>query len=107
MDSEFVMLITTVDSGEEGKKLVNQVIGEKLAACGHMTGPINSTYFWEGQLTTSQEWECIFKTTHSNLEETKAFIKKHHSYDVPQIVVIPIVDGDSEYLKWIQDSVKS
>ena len=105
MDSEFGMLITTIDNKADGYQLVKQVITNKLAACGHITEPVTSTYFWDGQINHSQEWECVFKTTGSNFDRLSAFIKEHHPYDVPQIIIIPIVGGDPEYLGWIRENV--
>ena len=78
---------------------------EGLAACAQVSGPIASTYRWQGRVETSQEWQCHLKTSADRLPDLLAWIRRLHPYDIPEIVAVPIVAGDPDYLRWIADSV--
>jgi len=67
---------------------------------------INSTYRWEGAVHTETEWLLIVKTRSDQFEEVRAAIRELHSYDLPEIVMLDITDGDPDYLAWIDASVR-
>jgi len=105
MDHEYIMVLTTTADEEEAEKISNQLIEKKLGACVQIYGPIKSTYTWEGEIVVSKEWMCFVKTRSENFEDIKRKIKDIHSYENPEIIAIPIIDGSQEYLKWIQNEV--
>ena len=81
--------------------LSRSAVEARLAACGQVVGPIKSTYWWEGKVETAQEWYVVFKTTTERYPALEAHIREQHSYDVPEIVVTPIVAGNPAYLDWV------
>ncbi|HEV7976361.1 divalent-cation tolerance protein CutA [Amycolatopsis sp.] len=99
--SEHLAVITTTDSAEAAGELGGSIVAAKLAACVQIVGPIRSLYQWDGVVQDDQEWQCWIKTTTDRLDELTEHIKKNHSYDVPEVVALPIVGGSSEYLSWI------
>jgi periplasmic divalent cation tolerance protein len=80
-------------------------VEEGLAACGQVAGPIGSTYRWEGRVETAAEWYCHLKTSAARLPEALARIRRLHPYEVPEIIAVPIVAGDPDYLRWVGASV--
>lgn len=102
---EYIQVLTTVDKKGDAKKIANEVVGKRLAACAQIVGPVQSTYWWKGAMESSEEWLCLMKTKktlYGMLEET---IKKMHPYEVPEVVAVPIVSGNPDYLKWLEKEV--
>jgi periplasmic divalent cation tolerance protein len=66
---------------------------------------MSSTYCWRGEVERATEWYCNLKTTRSRLPELQERIRQLHPYEVPEIIALPIVDGDTEYLRWIEETV--
>ncbi len=99
---EFIIVITTTDKKEEAERLTTEVLRERLAACAHII-EIESFYWWKGQLERSKEYRVEFKTKLTLLEVLKNKLKSIHSYEVPEIVALPLIDGGEEYFKWLEN----
>jgi periplasmic divalent cation tolerance protein len=99
--SNFIQVSTTVDTNEEAKKIANTLVEKRLAACVQISGPITSTYWWQGQVQTTQEWICTAKTRQVLYDLVEQAIRNVHSYDEPEILAIPILAGSQGYLDWI------
>ena len=99
--SDAIQVITTVSSREEADKIAADLVARRLAACVQVAGPITSTYRWQGKTETSQEWLCTIKSRLSHYAAIEAAIRELHSYDVPEIVAVPIVAGSRAYLDWL------
>ena len=96
---------TTWPDREAADRAAALLVGERLAACGQIEGPIDSTYRWEGAVERATEWYCHLKTTAARLPALRARLRELHPYQVPEIVALPILDGDPAYLAWIEASV--
>ena len=107
MADECVVVLTTTDSAEAADELAHGIVDARLGACAQIVGPIRSVYRWEGSVQVEQEWQCLVKTTAERLDELTAYIKAHHSYDVPEIIATPIIGGSAQYLSWVRDDTKS
>ena len=83
------------------------MVKKRLAACAQVSGPIHSTYWWQGKVESCPEWKCIFKTTEKCYKALETAIAKVHSYANPQIVAIPIDKGSSAYLSWLDETLHS
>jgi periplasmic divalent cation tolerance protein len=94
-------VITTTDSAEAAEELGRGIVEAHLGACVQIVGPIRSIYRWEGSVHNDQEWQCWVKTSTDRLNTLTEHIKKNHSYDVPEIIVLPIIGGSDDYLTWI------
>ncbi|NOX34437.1 MAG: divalent-cation tolerance protein CutA [Deltaproteobacteria bacterium] len=100
---KYCIVLTTCPNDEEADKLALQLIHEKLAACVQLS-PIKSYYRWKNEQHIDTEIRLLIKTKSKLYESVEQFIKKHHSYDVPQIVQLPVTDGSDEYLDWIDEN---
>lgn len=101
------VVTSTTDSENAARALAAGVIEAKLGACAQIVGPITSVYRWEGDVQTDQEWRVEIKTATDQVAALTEHIKANHSYDVPEIVVIPITGGSTEYLSWLVDETRS
>lgn len=103
--TDCIQVTTTTASHDEAVRLATAVVGQRLAACAQIWGPLTSTYWWHGKVETATEWICCFKTTGGRYQELDAKIRELHSYDTPEILAVPVVSGSKEYLRWIANEV--
>ncbi|MBN1621573.1 MAG: divalent-cation tolerance protein CutA [Endomicrobiales bacterium] len=101
-----IVVFITCSDREEAGKISKALLDEKLAACVNMVPEIHSTYWWQGKIETSAEVFLMAKTAESKLDIVIAKVKELHSYDVPEVIALPIVGGNPDYLKWIDESIK-
>ena len=99
--TDFIQVFMTAEKKEEAENIARAMVEKRLVACAQVLGPIRSTYRWEDQIETSDEWLCIMKTQNDLFEKLEKAIRELHSYDVPEIVALPIVSGSGDYLKWL------
>lgn len=104
--SSFIQVTTAVDSAEAAQRIADLVIAQRLAACCWVSGPVTSTYWWQGKVEQAQEWTCTMKTRQDLYEQLEKAIKANHSYDVPEIIVTPVLAGNKDYLDWIANETK-
>jgi periplasmic divalent cation tolerance protein len=76
-------------------------VEERLAACVNLVSPVRSIYRWEGKIWDEKEWILFIKTQKERFEELERKVKSLHSYSVPEIIGLPIVEGSSSYLQWL------
>ncbi len=104
MKGYFVVFITVpVDKGEE---LANFIIENKLGACVNVVKEVSSIYWWKGNIERDKESLLVVKTSASKFKELVEKVKEKHPYTVPEIIALPIVGGNPDYLSWIDDSLK-
>jgi periplasmic divalent cation tolerance protein len=103
MAEAYVQVTTTTDARQEAAEIAKVAVGERLAACAQLVGPIASTYWWEGEIESAEEWMVIFKTTVDRFEDLAALIADLHSYDTPEIIATPVVAGSGDYLSWVRE----
>ncbi|TGL87593.1 divalent-cation tolerance protein CutA [Leptospira congkakensis] len=101
---EYYTVYSTFSSEEEAKQIAKQVVTERLAACANIIKGMDSVYIWNGEMEESSEIVCLLKTTKDKSELLMQRIKELHSYDVPCIVLWPIVSGNPYYLDWLRNS---
>ena len=101
-----VVILVTGASRRECRKIARHLVEARLAACVNITQPIQSVYRWEGKLVDEMEFLLLIKSTRGLFPEIKAEISKLHSYQTPEIICLPIIDGSRDYLQWVSDSVK-
>lgn len=103
MAEAYVQVTTTTDSRQEAAEIAKSAVAERLAACAQLVGPIASTYWWEGEIESAEEWMVLFKTTAERFEALAVQITERHSYDTPEIIATPVVAGSDDYLSWIRE----
>lgn len=99
-------VVTTTDSAEAAEELAKGIVAARVGACVQIVGPIRSFYQWEGEVQDDQEWQLWVKTAADRLDALTEHIKKHHSYDVPEIVALPVLGGNGDYLQWVTDETR-
>ncbi|MCU1479800.1 MAG: divalent-cation tolerance protein CutA [Subtercola sp.] len=106
MSTEFCIVMSTTDSEDESKSLAKSVIELRLAACVQTT-VVHSTFDWDDKVSEADEYLMLFKTTNDRAAELKEYLSQNHSYDVPEILEIPITGGGASYLEWMASSTSS
>jgi periplasmic divalent cation tolerance protein len=105
--TRIVQVTTTTDSSDEAAELARAAVAERLAACAQVEGPVTSTYWWEGEVTTDQEYRIAFKTDAEHAPALVAHLEVAHSYDTPEILVTPVDGGHQPYLDWVASETAS
>jgi periplasmic divalent cation tolerance protein len=100
-----VVLVTASSSSEAGK-ISDALLKERLAACVSEAPGVVSRYWWKGKIEKAKERLLIIKTTRSRLPLLIRRVKALHSYDVPEVVALPVLSGNPGYLRWISESVR-
>ncbi len=103
--SRYIQVLTTAGNREEANEIAEKIVSERLAACVQVIAA-ESTYRWKGRVEKEAEYLCIIKTTQLNFKELEEFIRKIHPYQTPEILSVPILSGNPEYLDWLEKSVK-
>ncbi len=99
------IVFITFPSDETARALGRTLVEEQLAACVNVTTPVQSIYRWQGAVHEEREVLCIVKTTQDRFDALKARVLALHTYEVPEIIALPIVDGHAAYLEWVASSV--
>ena len=103
--SHIVLFITTADN-EEAQRIADLLLEARKAACVNIVSWVSSSFWWQGKLEQAKESLLIVKSRASALDEIVDLVKKHHSYDVPEIIALPIIGGNPDYLNWMGNEVK-
>ena len=97
----------TTGSYEEAQKIAQSVVIDRLAACANILGNISSVYLWQDKICEDTETALIIKTRSELIGPLTERIKQLHSYDCPCVTVLSIVDGNPDYIKWIEEETKN
>ncbi len=97
------IIYSTTGSIEEARKIARMLVEEKVVACVNIIPKIESIYRWKGNIEEDNECVLLAKTTDKNIDKAIQRIKELHSYDVPDIVAIPITHGFKDYLDWVEE----
>jgi periplasmic divalent cation tolerance protein len=102
-----ILVLTTTDSSELAQEIACALVESHEAACVNIISGIRSIYRWEGSLFDEREYLLLIKSSKEKFDAIRATILLLHSYEVPEIIAVPITAGDSNYLAWLQSSVSS
>jgi periplasmic divalent cation tolerance protein len=101
MATEYIIVFITAPNENEAASISKTIVSEKLAACVNIIPSVRSIYRWQGRVEDEQEVLMIAKTKKSLFERLQERVKKLHSYSVPEIIALPLVEGSKEYLAWL------
>jgi periplasmic divalent cation tolerance protein len=101
-----IVVLVTCGSEEEALKIANALVEARLTACVNLIAPIRSIYRWEGKIWDEKEWLLIIKTQKHRFEALEKKVRTLHSYSVPEIISLPITQGSTAYLDWINENTK-
>ncbi|MBN1261950.1 MAG: divalent-cation tolerance protein CutA [Anaerolineae bacterium] len=105
-ESEFIQVITTTETRAAARRIARALVEARLAGCVQIIGPITSTYRWIDDVETEEEWLCQIKTTRALYDEVQATVRDIHPYDTPEIIALPVLEGDADYLDWLRHSLR-
>ncbi|TDC52154.1 divalent-cation tolerance protein CutA [Jiangella ureilytica] len=100
MAGEQVSVTTTAGSEAVARELAESVVAARLGACAQIV-PVTSVYRWEGTVHADPEWRVEIKTSADRADALVAHVRERHPYDLPEIVVTPVIGGSAEYLAWV------
>lgn len=100
-----VLIIVTTDGRDDAEKLGEGLVVERLAASCNVIPTVASFYYWEGQLQRDHEAILLIKTLESLTPKVEEYVRSHHTYDLPEIIEVPIARGSSAYLNWLEKQV--
>lgn len=103
---EFVVVYVTVGSSEEADRLARALIEERLAACVNRIKSVQSIYRWQGRVEQSEEELLVIKTKRNLFASVQKKVQELHSYSVPEIIALPILEGSEDYLKWLEEQFR-
>lgn len=103
--NNIVIFVTTANK-KEADRIARALIKEKLAACINIIGDVNSLFWWQGKLDSAREILLIIKTRKTLINKLIKKVKSLHSYEVPEIIALPIIAGNRRYLDWINESTR-
>ena len=101
-----IIVLCTVDSAELGERIAAALVEARETACVNIISGVRSVYRWEGQLCRDDELLLVIKSVAEKFEAVRETIRRIHTYQVPEVIAVPVTAGDADYLKWLRDSVK-
>ncbi len=104
-DGKVIVLVTT-DSEEEAQRIASTLLKERKAACVNIVPEINSFFWWQGKIDSADESLLIIKTRAALLDDVVSLVKANHHYQVPEVIALPVVGGNPDYLNWIDGETK-
>ena len=104
--TDAIQVFTTTGSRDQAQQIAQGLIEARLAACVQVSGPITSTYRWQGQVESADEFLCVIKTDQAHYAAVEETIRRLHSYEVPEILAVPVIAGNPAYLKWLAEELK-
>lgn len=103
MSTDLIMVFITAKDMEEAKSLSDGLIGSNLAACVNIVESVTSVFKWEGKVSKNKEVLCIAKSRSELFPQIEKKVKEIHSYEMPEIIAVPVVAGSKEYVEWVEN----
>ncbi len=100
--TEFIQVSGTVNSKEIANRIARKLLDERVTSCVQVLGPIHSNYWWKGKVDRAREWICLIKARTNDYSRIETSIKSVHPYDVPEILALPVLRGNTDFLNWIR-----
>lgn len=95
----------TTGTREQAEKIVRSLLARKLIACANIVGPVSSLFWWKGKISEEDEFLVLMKTSAEIFERLATAIRQMHSYEVPEIIAVPIAKGNPSYLEWLSSTL--
>lgn len=104
--NDFVLVLTTFPTEGDAETLARALVDERLAACVNILPPMRSIYTWKGATEHADERQLLIKTAADRVKALETRLKELHPYDVPEFLVLPVLEGSGDYLSWVADSTR-
>jgi len=105
--ADFVVVLVTAPNEDVAGRLAHDLVAEKLAACVNVLPSVRSVYAWEGEICNEGELLCLIKTRRALFPAVRERVLDLHPYQIPEIIALPLVEGNDDYLAWLRDSTRS
>ncbi len=102
METDYIIVLVTTANKQEAEKIAQHLINDKLIACANIIGPITSLFRWSENIEQAEEYLILIKSRQDLFDRLTEVVKTMHSYEVPEILALPIVNGSRTYLDWLQ-----
>lgn len=102
MRTDHVVILITAPAQEEAQKIARMLLERRKAACVNIVPSVDSLFWWHGQLDSAREALLVVKTRAALVDQVVELVKQVHSYSTPEVIALPILSGNDDYLKWIQ-----
>jgi len=106
LQNAYVIVLVTTASKLEAEKIAQRLLKQRLIACANIIGPVSSLFHWSGKMKNAEEYLIFMKSRRDLFDKLAETVKALHSYEVPEILVLPIVGGSKAYLDWLGSCLK-
>jgi periplasmic divalent cation tolerance protein len=102
-----IVVLNTCASEAEAERIARHLIEQHLAACVNIVAPVRSFYRWQGAVTDAAEWLLVIKTSRTLFARLRVALESSHSYELPEVLALPVIEGSPNYLSWIDGELKA
>lgn len=106
MSVDCIVVLVTAKDAAEAEKISGHLLRRKLIACANIVKGVKSLFWWEGKIDSASEVLLVMKSRKAVFSKIVKEVKANHSYQVPEIIALPVVAGQKDYLSWVKESVK-
>ena len=106
-DTDYVIVMTTLPADADAAAFAHTLVETRLAACVNLLPGMESIYWWEGKVEQERERQIVIKTSRARIVALWERVREIHPYDLPEFIVLPIVDGSDAYLRWVGESTRT
>ena len=100
-----VVILITTSRDEEAQEIANKLLTQRKAACVNIIPKVRSFFWWQGEIDSADETILIVKSKASLVDEIVSLVKEAHSYEVPEVIALPLIGGNPDYLNWMSDEL--
>lgn len=101
--TDFIVIMVTAESRKEAETIAQALVGDRLVACANILDGVRSLFHWQGNIDQADEYLILMKGLSSQFKRIEQRVRELHSYEVPEILALPVLAGSPPYLKWIQE----
>lgn len=105
MSRNFIVVLVTFKNVSQARKIIAVLLERRLIACGNLISTVESSFWWEGKIQREKEVLVVMKTKKEKFSAVTTEIRRRHSYQVPEILALPVLKGNPAYLQWVQEVV--
>lgn len=104
--TEYIIVLITTSGREEAQKIAQALLEQRKAACVNIISGVDSHFWWQGKIENAQECLLVVKSRTAQLDDLVEVVKKRHSYKVPEVIALPVIGGNADYLDWLGENTK-
>jgi len=102
----YIIVLMTTATKKEAENITRSLLNQRLIACANVVGPVSSLFWWKKKISQENEFLVLMKTSADLFEKLATTVKQMHSYEVPEIIAVPVTKGEQSYLEWLGGSLR-